>query len=352
MTMQSYYAMTMPGVETVAFSEINARLDSAELLRFARGLVLFRSDTESSALLQLRTTEDVFVLIRHITHLGRTRDAMRVLYSATVQADVGQALDLWRRTRHGRAPSTWRVVSQKRGEHEFRRVDAGEAIEDALRRVLPRTFHHVEDGADLEFWIWINGSEALIGLRLSDATMRHRTYQVEHRPASLRATVAASLGWLSKPTASDRVLDGLCGTATVLIERAQLCGYEQLIGGDIRPEAIEVARRNSQAAGVNLSLHTWDARSLPLDTASVSRIITNLPFGKQIGDPEDNERLYPALASEFRRVLDPRGLLVVLTSADRLFQRVLDDGGWHTSKKVVVVLLGQPATMFVARPSE
>ena len=86
MTMQSYYAMTMPGVETVAFSEINARLDSAELLRFARGLVLFRSDTESSALLQLRTTEDVFVLIRHITHLGRTRDAMRVLYSATVQA--------------------------------------------------------------------------------------------------------------------------------------------------------------------------------------------------------------------------------------------------------------------------
>jgi 23S rRNA G2445 N2-methylase RlmL len=265
-----------------------------------------------------------------------------------VQADSAKALSLWRIARHS-SPRTWRVVSQKRGEHDFRRVDAADSVADALRRVLPRSLRQVEDAADLEFWVSINGSEAVIGLRLSDATMRHRTYKQEHLPASLRPTVAAAISWLSMPADTDRILDSLCGTATVLIERAQLAGYEQLIGGDIRPEAIEAAQRNAQAAGIPISLQVWDASALPIDSASVTRILTNLPFGKQIGTPLTNERLYPAIMKEFERVLEHTGLLVALTSQDRLFQHLLQEQGWHTSKKVVVVVLGQPATIFVAQ---
>jgi 23S rRNA G2445 N2-methylase RlmL len=110
-----------------------------------------------------------------------------------------------------------------------------------------------------------------------------------------------------------------------------------------------VARGNAQAAGVDISLQVWDARALPLDSASVTRVITNLPFGKQIGTAEANEELYPALVAEFGRVLAADGVLVALTSLDRQFQHVLDEHGWRTSKKVVVVVLGQPATIFVAQ---
>lgn len=202
---RAYYAMTMPGLETVAYSEIKSRLPDAELVKFARGIVLFRSGAPVGTLLKVRTTEDVFVMLRHITHLGRSREAVRVLHSATLQADSAQALSLWRIARRA-SPRTWRVVSQKRGEHDFRRVDAADSVADALRRVLPRSLRQVEDDADLEFWVSINGSEAFIGLRLSDATMRHRPYRREHRPASLRPTVAAAMGWLSTPTTADRVL--------------------------------------------------------------------------------------------------------------------------------------------------
>jgi 23S rRNA G2445 N2-methylase RlmL len=341
--------MTMPGLETIAFSEIKARLNDSQLVKFSRGVVYFHSGAPAKDLLKLRTTEDVFFLLKHISHLGRTKDALRVLHSATLQADIAQALALWRSARHAPTPRTWRVVSQKQGEHEFRRVDAGEAVADALRRVLPRSLHPEEDNTDLEFWLWISGGEALIGLRLSDATMRHRPYSQEHLPASLRPSIAAAMGWLSTPTPHDRVLDALCGSATLLIERAKLLGYEELIGGDIRPEAVEVARRNAQAAGVNLSVQVWDARELPLDAASVTRIITNLPFGKQIGTHQANEQLYPALVTEFGRVLAPGGRLVALTSQDRLFHQVLSEQGWHISKKVVAVVLGQPATLFVAQ---
>jgi tRNA (guanine6-N2)-methyltransferase len=348
-TLRSYYAMTMPGLETIAFSEIKTRMPDAELSKFARGLVLFRTGAEVRDLLKLRTTEDVFVLLRHITHLGRGKEALRVLHSATAQADLLGALSLWRSARRTPSPRTWRVVSQKYGQHDYRRVDAGEAVGDALRRSLPRSMQRQEESGDVEFWVWISGSEALIGLRLSDATMRHRPYQRHHLPASLRPTVAAAMGRLSTPTPHDRALDPLCGSASILIERSQLLGYEQLLGGDIRPEAVEVAQHNAKAARVNISLKVWDARALPLDTSSVTRIVTNLPFGKQIGTPEANEQLYPALVTEFGRVLAADGVLVALTSLDRLFQRILDECGWRTSKKVVLVVLGQPATIFVAQ---
>jgi tRNA (guanine6-N2)-methyltransferase len=134
-----------------------------------------------------------------------------------------------------------------------------------------------------------------------------------------------------------------------LIERSALLGYIEVLGGDIRPEAVAAARRNAQAAGVNIPLEVWDARSLPLDTSSVTRVITNLPFGKQIGTPEANEQLYPALLEEFGRVLATGGVLVAITSQDRTFQQVLTEHGWYTTKKVVVVVLGQPATIFVAQ---
>jgi 23S rRNA G2445 N2-methylase RlmL len=208
--------------------------------------------------------------------------------------------------------------------------------------------HHVEDDADVEFWLWLSGSEALIGLRLSDATMRHRTYKREHLPASLRPTVAAAMGWLSHPTPDDIILDPLCGAGTILIERALLAPFETAIGGDIRKEAVAMARRNADSAGVTITWRVWDARSLPLDAASVNRVITNLPFGKQIGTHETNQTLYTKLSQEFRRVLQTEGRLVTLTSEDRLWDTVLHDSGWRIVKKVVLVLLGQPASIFVA----
>lgn len=340
--------MTMPGLETVAFSELREHVPNAELVKFSRGVAQFRSAGAAARLLELRTVEDVFITVACITGLGHGRDALRVLHSATLHADLEDALALWRRSHHGKRPSTWRVVSQKQGSHEFRRVDAGNAVIDALKQALPRGMHPVKDEADIEFWLWLNGSEALLGLRLSDATMRHRTYKQEHLPASLRPTVAAAMSLLSHPTAQDIVLDPLCGAGTILIERALLAPVKEVLGGDIRKEAVTMARRNAQAAGVRAHWRVWDARKLPLESASVNRILTNLPFGKQIGTHEANTRLYAELAKEFQRVLAEDGILVTLTSEDRLWEAVLRDTGWRISKKMVLVVLGQPASIFVA----
>ena len=178
--------------------------------------------------------------------------------------------------------------------------------------------------------------------------MRHRTYKSEHLPASLRPTVAASMAWLAQPTAEDIVLDPLCGAGTVGIERALLAPFKSVSGGDIRKEAVAMATHNARAAHVKATWSEWDARSLPLENASVTRIISNLPFGKQIGSPQENTSLYAALVKEFSRILTKDGVQVTLTSDDRLWEMALRDAGWRVTKKVVLVVLGQPASIFVA----
>jgi tRNA (guanine6-N2)-methyltransferase len=347
---QLFYAMTMPGLETLAFSEIRAKQLDAEQVKFARGIALFRSSTSPAALLELRTTEDVFFTLVHLSGLQRGGDVLRVLHSSTLHSDLDAALIAWRQAHYGRQPKTWRVVSQMNGSYDFRRIDAGQTVTSALRRQMPRGIHLVNDDADLEFWLWLSSGLALVGVRLSDATMRHRHYKREHLPASLRPTVAAAMGWLSRPTPQDLVLDPFCGAGTLLIERALLtgCKEQHLIGGDIREEAVAMTRRNARFASVDVNVRVWDARSLPLDQASVTRILTNLPFGKQIGSHEQNQSLYAATLREFKRVLSSDGVLVSLTSEDRLWDTLLREQGWRIIKKVVLVILGQPASIFVA----
>jgi tRNA (guanine6-N2)-methyltransferase len=345
---QLFYAMTIPGLEALALSEIRAKHTDAEQIKFARGITLFRSSASPATLLELRTTEDVFFTLVHISGLQHGRDALRVLHSATLHSDLDAALIAWRRAHHGQQPKTWRVVSQMHGSYDFRRMDAGEAVTNALRRNIPRRMHLVDDDADLEFWLWLSGGLALVGVRLSDATMRHRHYKREHLPASLRPTVAAAMNWLARPTPQDIVLDPFCGAGTLLIERALLTRYNRLLGGDILEDAVTMTRRNARFASIDAHVSVWDARSLPLDQASVTRIVTNMPFGKQIGSHEQNKSLYAATLREFGRVLSSDGILVSLTSEDRLWDTLLREQGWHIIKKVILVILGQPASIFIA----
>lgn len=179
--------------------------------------------------------------------------------------------------------------------------------------------------------------------------MRYRLYKREHLLASLRPTVAAALSWLSRSTARDIVLDPLCGVGTIVIERALQGPFKQVVGGDLRAEAVHMAQRNARAAKVQARWSVWDARSLPLDAASVTRIITNLPFGKQVGSPEALDSLYAALLQEFDRVLPAQGLMMTLTSADQLWEQMLRRHDWRVVKKITLVMLGLPASIFVTQ---
>ncbi len=88
---------------------------------------------------------------------------------------------------------TYRLVTQMEGQHGYLRRDAAQGAGPGAGGQMPASWRPAEENAAVEVWLTIDGATAVCGLRLSDRTMRHRTYKLEHRPASLRPTLAAAM---------------------------------------------------------------------------------------------------------------------------------------------------------------
>lgn len=321
-----YYAHTMPGCEEITWLEIRARLPDAKLIdrlfvKDQNGIVIWRDTASLADLLGLRTTEDIFTLAVPITQLSRDWKDLRTIADLLETSTLlGEAVSMKAR---GKPKLIYRVISRKSGEHQYRRKDLEEACIHGIARGPGRRWKLVEDDSDIEVWANILGSTFLCGVRLSERTMRHRAYQVVNLPAALRPSVAAAMVWLTHPAPTDRFVDPMCGSGTILAERMLAAPYAEVRGGDIAPQSVEAATENLNTLHQPFRVEAWDARKLPLAAASVDKLSTNLPFGKQISSPAEIRRLYPAFFGEVSRVLKPGGLATVLSSEYELIKTTL-----------------------------
>jgi tRNA (guanine6-N2)-methyltransferase len=348
-----YYAHTMPGLEEVAWIEMRSRLDGAtfegsKTLPGKNGLVFFRYAGQTADLLKLRTIEDVFFLVARIPKVEWGREGLSQIYQLVVRDRFLKA-GLGLHGQVARRGGTFRVISRMAGGRQpYRRIDFERAVESALKKRLGGQWRAVKEEEDVEIWVNLIGLDFVCGLRLSDASMRHREYKQAHVAASLRPSVAAAMVWLTAPRPGDVFLDPLCGAGTLLVERGTIERHALLLGGDIDAGALRAAAQNIGPRHKPRQLLRWNAGRLPLTSGSVDKIATNLPFGKQIGSPQENRRLYRAVFAEIDRILCSDGVAVVLSSETELIKdtvRKLD--GLQIVQGYSVTILGQQARMYV-----
>jgi tRNA (guanine6-N2)-methyltransferase len=357
LTPNLYIAHTQPGFESILWSEIAERVpDAREVIRRVApgraGMVVF-SAPHPDPLAAMRTAEDIFAVVGYRSGFAAGKAALAQIRAAARQAPlVAQALQTRVRmmpgSRAGRRLS-FRVIARLVGEHEFRRVDFERAIALGIEERQDRRWRLAEDEAEVEFWATMIGDELLVAIRLTDEKMRHRDYKIVHRPGSLRPAVAAALVRLSEPSDDDILLDPLCGTGTVLIERAHLGRYKMLLGGDRDIEALSAARENVGRRYKPIELRSWDATSLPIADARVTRIVTNMPWGRKSGSHAQNRRNYPKMLAEFRRVLAPGGIMVLLTAETGIMRDLMMRGQIRPTRIFNVTILGAPAAVYVCR---
>jgi 23S rRNA G2445 N2-methylase RlmL len=348
------YAQVQPGLEPVAADEITRDL-GGQVKKTSRGTVVFTVGAVTPAVLQLRTTEDVFLLA-----WGSNTLTYRPADLPNFQRWTHRKPD-WPglfRLHHALRPKlkgkpTFRLVCQMQGEHAYKRAQARQALADGLAPHLPAGWFAADENAWLEVWLTIRGQTATCGVRLSDRTMRHRTYKDDHVLASLRPTVAAALVRLAGVGPGMTVIDPMCGAGTILAEAIMTAGRRRgdpvrVVGGDLDPNAVFVAGQNLQHVGP-AGLVRWDSRRLPLADASVDRIVCNPPFGKQLSSPDEVPALYAAAAAEWHRVLKPGGRAVVLATEEEALKGPLRMHGWRQTGGLGVRVLGQPAGVSVWR---
>ncbi|MEM7333992.1 MAG: methyltransferase domain-containing protein [Chloroflexota bacterium] len=360
--MSTFYAQTMPGIEDIAWLEIKsqlARVKFGEKL-FAKdqnGLVLFDYQGDTADLLNLRTTEDLFVLAHMDKKLTKGWDDLytltkKIIRSKGFETAVGTLLDLHRTQPQG-IDLTYRVISRLHGRFEYRRIDLARSVEKAIKAKYPK-WKKVDDKSRIEIWVNALGSRLVIGLRISDRTMRHRFKKKDQKRAALRPSVAAAMVHLTDPQPEDIFLDPMCGSGTILMERRLTNDYGRILGGDIDTQRLLAAQANIRGQrrekARDIEFAHLDAQRLPFHTGSINKMATNLPFGKQIGSKAEVARLYPALFQEFERVLQPGGKAVILSSEFELVKTAVRSCPSLTILTgYSIAVLGQWGRIYIAR---
>jgi 23S rRNA G2445 N2-methylase RlmL len=347
-SLPSCYAIVLPGLEEIAAEELQSSPQvRAEVKKIIPEVVVFRVEEIDDALLELRTTEDVYLLAWGTDQLTFRAEDLRSIERWTAkEVKWDQLLQIHHRVRPKPAGKpTYRLVTQMTGHHVYRRVDAGKALAKGLAGKFPASWKPAEENAAIEVWLTIHGRRAVCGLRLSDRTMRHRTYKQEHMPASLRPTMAAAIVQLGGAQPGEVVLDPMCGAGTILAEQLAVTRKVQVLGGDREMEALRNARANLLPFR-HTDLACWDAARLPLPGGSVDVILSNPPFGKQIGKPEELGGLYRRMIREYDRVLRKRGRAVLLAADYGLLKQAVPRH-WKPQRQVSVRVLGQKAVISV-----
>jgi 23S rRNA G2445 N2-methylase RlmL len=344
-------------LEEVAADEIRRDL-GGDVRKTSRGVVVFRLNTIDGRILKLRTTEDVFLLAWGSEELTYRATDLDLIQKWTARnTDWARLLKIHHAIRpRPKGKPTYRLVAQMEGEHGYLRKHTREALAKGLAGHIPDSWPEAEENASVEVWLTIDGATAVCGLRLSDRTMRHRDWKLEHRAASLRPTVAAAMVRVAAIKPGQTVVDPMCGVGTILAETGAYADRFRgqplaVMGGDVEFAAVRAAALNLRRLGAPF-VAQWDARRLPLADAGVDQIISNPPFGKQLSSPGEIGPLYRAMAREYDRVLRPGGQAVLLASDARSLREAAGAVGWRAARTVQVRILGQPASISAWRKPE
>jgi tRNA (guanine6-N2)-methyltransferase len=336
-----FFALTTAGLEAIAAKEL-ARLPQVTSPTISYRRLSGTCQGDLASLCTLRTVDDVFLELATWREIGRPRSSLQQLHHLAGTLDLHPAKAHLARLRAMRRFPQFSLSVSFVGKRNYTSEEIKEVMAKALEHTHRGWRYQGDDRqADLNVRVFLEQDVATVGVRISKTPLYDRSYQRVHLPGALKPSVAAALVELAQITSTTTVLDPCCGSGTILIEAA-LQGANAS-GGDSNPTAVAAAQANVAAAGVTVPIFHWDAASLPLANASIDRVITNLPWGRQVSVETALPVLYRRLFTQMRRVLAPAGRLVILTSAPEL----LDPLDLSYVERIKISLFGQRPTILV-----
>ena len=334
------FFLTTRGLESVSADEI-AALPAVTIGRIGYRRIAASSAGSLAPLLKLRTVDDAFLDLAAWGNVGRPRQTLALLRYLSSRLDLRAAVANLNRLRAVPQSPAFSVTASFVGKRNYGAEEIKSAVGEGV--MIRHDWRYTDDdaAADLNIRVFIESETAFVGLRLGRRPLHEREYKKAHRAGSLKPTVAAAMLRLAEIAPGQSLLDPCCGAGTILAEAGKFAATVR--GGDIDAAAVSAARVNLRAAGIAANVHAWDARALPIADGSIERIVSNLPWGRQIAISGSLALFYRNVCADMRRVLAPGGRIALLTNAPQLasFHDLRCDGQFEIS------LYGQTPTILI-----
>jgi 23S rRNA G2445 N2-methylase RlmL len=345
MTSRSYYITVPTGFECLAAEELAERIAPAKV-EHRRGKLVFQTARPPAELLALRSAFHVFAFLERRTDLPMDETGLDWLRALPETLDWNEALETWRqRFEREETPGTFRITAQRAGEQTYNSQQAAAALGAGVQNHFNWAVNL--DHPDLEIHAQIRDGELLVGVSLTPTSLHYRD-QLQRGRTGLKQPIAHGLARLSRLTAEDRVLDPMCGVATLPIEAAHLQPGAFIVGGDQSEPELKRARENLARTASRAHLARWNAKRLPLTAQCVDVVLCDLPFGVRVGSHRKNVHLYPPVMQELARIVRAGGRVVLLSLERRLIQRRVEkDGCWQCESQFPIHYGGLDPTVFV-----
>ncbi len=335
------------GLEDIATTEIGETPTATGCIE-TRPKVVLTETSDVRGLRRLRTVDDVAVVSASSPSVD---DLQALLSLVTEETDLEKTIEQAQRT--DRLDGTFSITVSAANVPYGTSRDIERAVASAIS---PRhEWHHTElQRAPIDIRVFIDGTWALIGVRLFDEPLSRRKYRVVNLRGALRPTVAAALVRIANPGRGRlRIWDPFCGSATILCEAAEQ-GH-QVWGTDIDPEAVDASRENLAAVNREYWSHIECADSTSPKTwkkhQSATVVVTNLPWGKQVAI-KSKQALYDSVSAGTAELVRRGGTAVLLTTEPKLIQQRLkrDDAVRIDERRIG--LLGQTPTILAVEPAK
>jgi len=199
----------------------------------------------------------------------------------------------------------------------------------SIQTVIQKEFslHPQSHGATNDFFLLSRGGQEMLSLRLSRA--KHKRQELPK--GALRPEVAHILLLAAGIRAKDTLLDPFAGSGSIATEAQRGFGVRTVLAFDAEPQ--------------QPFIKAGDATNLDaVNTGTVDRIVTDPPWGQYQGYGS-LANVYAQFLAEAKRVLKPRGIMVILVGDIPEKGVFLQADGFELLKQHSVLISGKKAAV-------
>jgi len=338
-----YFSTFITGLSSVVELQLNESVKDVSVKSLQDGLIIYSTDTPQDQIAKLPFFNNTFLLIKTFKDVDVNTKSINKIMKQTIE-DKNVFYHLNKKIPE--STNSFRVVISVGNKMVGPDKNILYRLEDKIIEKL--NLQVSKSLPDIELWYFIRreGGTAYFGIRIT----KHTEYRKILEKGELHPELCNILCYISNPSSNDVFLDPFTGSGAIPIQIFSSFEYKKIIIGDIDTLVIKKLKNKLENLGGNfIDVEVLDALNLDkIKNESIDKIITDPPWGINVGIDIDLNDFYRKMLLEFYRVLSKIGSIVILVGKKDLFEDILSElkSQFSINSRYDILVSGQKAGLY------